>query len=80
MILVRTDHPYLRVGHHSRFSSGVTKMCCHMNRKLLAETVETGLSSLTNQMVRFCQFRWQSGAPPALDEEASPTKRRLNEG
>jgi hypothetical protein len=55
-------------------------MCCHMNRKLLAETVETGLSSLTNQMVRFCQFRWQSGAPPALDEEASPTKRRLNEG
>jgi hypothetical protein len=34
----------------------------------LFETVETELSGFRNQMVQFCQDRWQSGAPPGIDE------------
>jgi hypothetical protein len=44
--------------------------------KPLLETVETGMSDFTNQMVRFCWDRWQSGAPPGFNKVASPPVKR----
>jgi hypothetical protein len=48
-------------------------MCWLMNRirsqKPLLETGKTGHSGLANRMVQFCQFWWQSGAPPVLDDK-----------
>jgi hypothetical protein len=47
----------------------------------MLETVETRLSGMANQMVWFYRFRLQSGAPPTLDDGASPlAMRRLDEG
>jgi hypothetical protein len=48
------------------------------NQKPLLETIEIGQPGFWNWIVRFCQDRQQSGAPPGFDEVASPpTKRRL---
>jgi hypothetical protein len=50
------------------------------SRKLLLKIGKTGLSSLTNRTIQFCQFRWQSRVPATLDEGASPlAKQHLNE-
>jgi hypothetical protein len=38
------------------------------NRKPLLKTIETEQSSFRNQTLRFCQDRWQSGAPSDCDE------------
>jgi hypothetical protein len=65
-----------------RFPNGVQNVLPHesgKSRKLLLETKKTGLSGLATRMVRFYRLRWQSGAPPSLDEGASPlAKRRLD--
>jgi hypothetical protein len=51
------------------------------NQKLLLKIGKIGPSGLANRTIRFCRFRWQSGALPTLDEGASPpVKRCLDEG
>jgi hypothetical protein len=50
------------------------------SQKLLLEAIETKKSSLANWMVWFYQFRRQSGAPLAFNEEASPLAKQHLDG
>jgi hypothetical protein len=80
---VSTNHAWR--AWSSQFSSGVTKnVFVHesdRSRKPLFETGKIEPFGFANWTIRFCRFRWQSGAPPTLDDKASPpAKQRLDKG